>query len=374
MAVWACLTFARGAFWILLPFEHDKKEFPAPPSWPSVAAIVPARNEAESIGRAVAGLAWQDYPGSFSVLVVDDHSEDGTAAEAERAAKECKSRVPVSVVPAPQLAEGWAGKVWAMNAGIAAASTVAPDFYWFTDADIGHSPDTLRKLVSHAERDRVDLTSLMALLRAKAWPERMLVPAFLYFFLQLYPPKRIANPGSSTAGAAGGCVLLRREALERTGGLAAIRGEIIDDCALAREVKKSGGRLWLGVTHKSASLRGYEHFGAVRDMIARTAFTQLGYSSPQLLLTLAGLLVVYIVPVALVFSGDRTVSGLGFAAWVLQAATFLPFVRFFGLTTAWALSLPLAAIFYGYATWLSAFRHWRGRGGQWKGRAQAQVR
>lgn len=372
MAVWTYLAFAHGAFWILHPFEQDESELPGPQCWPSVAAIVPARNEAETIGAVAEGLARQKYPGSFRVLVVDDHSEDGTAAAAERAARTCGSLTPVSVIAAPKLEEGWAGKVWAMNAGAEAAGN-SVEYHWFTDADVEHPPDTLRKLVSRAERDALGLTSLMVLLRAKTLPERMLIPAFLYFFFQLYPPKKIAAAGSGTAGAAGGCMLLRREGLQRIGGLAAIQGELIDDCALARKVKDSGGRVWLGLTKQSISLRRYENFAAIKDMIARTAYTQLGHSVWLLFATLAGLLMVMVLPAGLVFTGDRVASGLGMAAWALQAATFLPFVRHFGQSSLWALSLPLSAVFYGYATWVSAWRHWRGRGGQWKGRVRAKV-
>src|SRR5712692_6926256 len=208
--------------------------------------------------------------------------------------------------------------------------------------------------VMRRTRGRLDLTSLMVLLQAKTLHEQMLIPAFLYFFLKLYPPPWIADENASTAGAAGGCILLRREALERIGGLAAIRGEVIDDCALARAVKRSGGRIWMGLTRRSFSLRVYGSFGEIRDMIARTAFTQLGYSAPVLAATLAGMFFIYLAP-----------------AWVLMSLSFLPTVRFYRLSLLWAPLLPLAAIYYSYAMLVSAARYWLGRGGQWKGRAQA---
>jgi hopene-associated glycosyltransferase HpnB len=211
----------------------------------------------------------------------------------------------------------------------------------------------------------------MVLLQAKTLPERALIPAFLYFFLMLYPPQWIADEDLSTAGAAGGCVLLRREALDRMGGLASIRGEVIDDCALARAVKESGGRVWMGLTRESASLRAYGTFGEIRDLIARTAFTQLRYSTLFLAGTLAGMFLTYLAPVMLLFVHDSTARLLGLLAWLLMTLSFLPTVRFYRLSPAWAPLLPLTALFYSYATWLSAVRYWTGKGGLWKGRAQA---
>jgi len=254
--------------------------------------------------------------------------------------------------------------------GVRAAPEVA-EFYWFTDADVSHAPNTLGRLVERAERERLDLASLMVLLQAKTLPERALIPAFLYFFLMLYPPRWIADEELATAGAAGGCLLLRGEALRRIGGFAAIRGEVIDDCALARAVKASGGRVWMGLTRKSVSLRSYGTFGEVRDLIARTAFTQLRYSVPMLAGTLLGMFLTYVAPVLLLFAHDSTAQALGFAAWLLMTLSFLPTVRFYWLSAVWAPVLPLTAVFYAWATWLSAVRYWMGKGGLWKGRAQA---
>ena len=211
----------------------------------------------------------------------------------------------------------------------------------------------------------------MVLLQAKSFPERLLIPPFIYFFLKLYPPRWIADSRSRTAGAAGGCVLLRGDRLEKIGGLAAIRSEVIDDCALARAVKRSGGRIWMGVTRKSVSLRRYSSFGEIGDLIARTAYTQLKYSPLLLLGTLLGLFVTYFVPVVLLFSSQPFVWRMSLAAWALTAATYLPITRFYNQSRLWALTLPISAAFYAYATWLSALRYWLGRGGQWKGRSQA---
>jgi hopene-associated glycosyltransferase HpnB len=371
LAIWLYLVFARGAFWRLRPFDDDPAQHAAPNKWPSVVAIVPARNEAETIGQTVAALVEQDYPGELSVIVVDDHSEDGTAQIAQRTAREKNTESHVEIHAASALPEGWTGKLWALDEGVAKAAAHAAKFYWFTDADIVHAPDTLRRLVARAEQDKLDLASLMALLQAKTLPERALIPAFLFFFLKLYPPRWTADPNASTAGAAGGCILLRRESLERLGGFPAIRHEIIDDCALARAVKRGGGKIWMGLTRSSISLRAYNSFSEIRDMIARTAFTQLRYSALLLAGTLAAMFFTYLAPVALLFVHDPAPQILGLATWLLMSASFLPTVRFYRVSPLWAPLLPLTALFYSYATWLSAVRYWLGRGGQWKGRAQA---
>jgi hopene-associated glycosyltransferase HpnB len=371
LAIWLYLVFGRGFFWRLGAFDGDRSAHAPLAHWPSVIAVVPARNEAETIGRTVEALARQDYPGAFSAIVVDDHSEDGTALEAQRAAQEKNVASHIRIQSASELPPGWTGKLWALHEGVSKASAEAPTFYWFTDADIVHAPDTLRRLVARAEENSLDLASLMVLLCAGTFAERALIPPFLYFFLTLYPPRWIADARSRTAGAAGGCILLRREALERIGGLAAIRSEVIDDCALARAVKHCGGRIWMGLTRASVSWRSYSTFAEIRDMIARTAFTQLRYSALLLLGTLIGLLLTYVVPVALLSTPGRAPRILGLSIWLLMSLTFLPTVRFYRLSPVWAPLLPLAALFYAGATWLSAWRYWLGRGGQWKGRAQA---
>jgi len=371
LLIWIVLTFFRGAFWQLRAFDDDILPRQAPPVWPRVLCVMPARNEAETIARAVTSLAKQEYPGEFRIVVVDDHSGDATSDLARTAAQEAGAADRVRILQAEALQSGWTGKLWALQQGIASCEGVAPEYFWFTDADIVHAPDTLARLVSQAEQQRANLVSLMVLLQAKSFPERLLIPPFLHFFLKLYPPRWIAETRARTAGAAGGCILLRRTALERIGGFAAIRVEVIDDCALARAVKRSGGAIWMGLTRKSVSLRAYQTFGEIRDLIARTAFTQLNYSSLLLLGTLAGMLLTYVAPVVLAFHWQPAVWRMGLAAWLLMALTYLPTVRFYGLSPLWAPFLPLAAAFYSYATWLSAVRYWLGRGGQWKGRAQA---
>jgi hopene-associated glycosyltransferase HpnB len=371
LAIWIYLFLVRGNFWQL---REDDIYLQPLANRPRVVAIVPARNEAETIAQTVRSLAAQDYPGEFSIIIVDDHSEDGTAALAQKAANESGASQRVKIHSAAQLAPGWTGKLWALNEGVQVASERKADFLWFTDADIEHAPDTLHRLVFRAEKDALDLVSLMVLLQAKTFPERLLIPPFLYFFLMLYPPRWIADPNASTAGAAGGCILLRRNVLAPIGGIAAIRGEVIDDCALARAVKKGGGRIWMGLTRASVSLRGYGTFAEIHNMIARTAFTQLHYSFGLLLVALVGLFVTFLLPWFSFFAGDDPAWFLASTAICLMTVTFGVTVRFYALPWPWALSLPFAAVYYGYATCVSAARYWLGRGAQWKGRVQAPHR
>jgi hopene-associated glycosyltransferase HpnB len=371
LAIWLHLFFGRGWFWRVKTLDANADRAKPQVVFPKIVAVVPARNEAKTIGEVVTSLVRQDYGGAFFIVIVDDHSDDETAAIASRVSMEHGAEEKVRVVTASALPAGWTGKLWALNEGVVTADAEAPAFYWFTDADITHAPDALRRLVARAEQNNLGLASFMVLLQAKTLPERALIPAFLYFFLMLYPPHWIADEDLSTAGAAGGCILLRREALDRIGGLASIRGEVIDDCALARAVKESGGQVWMGLTRESASLRAYGTFGEIRDLIARTAFTQLRYSTLFLAGTLAGMFLTYLAPVMLLFVHDSTVRLLGLLAWLLMTLSFLPTVRFYRLSAAWAPLLPLTALFYSYATWLSAVRYWMGKGGLWKGRAQA---
>jgi hopene-associated glycosyltransferase HpnB len=369
LGIWLHLFFGRGWFWRIRPVDCGK--IPALPEWPSVVAIIPARNEEETIGRAVTSLIHQDYPGRLNVIVVDDESEDSTASLAAQVAADYRAEDRLRVERASARPQGWTGKLWALHAGVASSERETPNFFWFTDADITHAPDTLRRLVAQAKQHNLDLASLMVLLRAKTFPERALIPAFLYFFLMLYPPRWIADEELRTAGAAGGCVLLKREAFARIGGFEAIRGEVIDDCALAKAVKNSRGRVWMGTTRRSESLREYRTFAEIRDLIARTAFTQLRYSSFLLAGTVLAMILTYVAPVALLFSHDFSARILGGTAWALMPISFAPTIRYYRLSPTWVPFLPLAALFYTYATCVSAARFWLGHGGQWKGRAQA---
>lgn len=368
LAIWLYLFFARGNFWQI---RGEDIEPALLKRWPRVVAIVPARNEAETIGLALTSLAKQNYPGEFFTMVVDDHSDDGTADLARKAIAHCDAPERIAIHPAAELPPGWTGKVWAMNEGIAETVRKAPDYFWFTDADITHAPDTLRRLICGAEADSLDLLSLMVLLRVQTFPERLLIPAFLYFFLTIYPPSWVSDPKSGAAAAAGGCILLRRSALERIGGMAAVRSEVIEDCALARAVKRGGGKIRLGLTRSSVSLRGYNHFAGIRDLIARVAFTQLRYSFLLLLGAIAGLFLTYWLPWTLFFAFPGEAWLAVDTTIAMMAASFAVTVKFYGLSWPWALTLPIAALFYGYATCVSAVRYWLDRGGQWKGRAQA---
>ncbi len=374
LAVWIVLSFLRGAFWQLLAFDDDIAKAETLARWPRVVTIVPARNEAETIARTVESLAKQDYPGDLRVVVVDDHSEDGTGTLAREAAERAGASERVLILQGAALEPGWTGKLLAMQQGVASGVAHEADYFWFTDADIEHAPDTLRRVVQRSEKSGLELVSLMALSQVNSFAERLLIPPFLYFFLKLYPPAWTASRKRKTAGAAGGCILLKRAALERIGGLAAIRAEVIDDCTLARAVKRTGGGIWMGLTRKSVSLRTYTSFTEIQDLIARTAFTQLGYSWLALAGTLLAMLVTYLLPVIFTFSAQPVLWRLGLAAWALMAITYLPTVRFYRLSPLWAATLPVAAGFYTYATWLSAVRYWLGRGGQWKGRAQAPAK
>jgi hopene-associated glycosyltransferase HpnB len=390
LAIWLYLLFARGQFWRLRRFDDDLAPHTLLRQWPSVVAIVPARNEAETIAQAIGSLLQQDYPGEFSVILIDDHSEDATAQLARQAAQHLHATDRLAIHSASPLPPGWTGKLWALGQGTAfvhpdkrravpesgqKVGALAPadryTYLWFTDADITHAPDTLRRLVSRAEQHQLDLTSLMVLLQAKTLPERVTIPAFLFFFLKLYPPNWIAASSARTAGAAGGCILLRLEALDRIGGLTVIRSEVIDDCALARAVKRTGGRIWMGLTRQSVSLRAYRTLAGPRDMIARTAFTQLHYSAAYLLAALTGLILTYMTPIALLFAHNAATRAVALVAWLILSLLFLPTIRFYRLSPLWAPLLPLTACFYAYATTLSAARYYLHRGAQWKGRSQA---
>ncbi len=385
--IWLYLFFLRGQFWLLRNFDDDQTNLPLPRTLPKVQAIIPARNEAQTIATTVHSLLQQNYTSQFSITVVDDHSTDHTAEIATQAAssstgtlacpeerRACAPYHNFSTQSASPLAPNWTGKLWALNEGVTktlATNEIPPDYFWFTDADITHAPDTLHRLIARAEKGNLDLASLMVLLKSETVPEKLLIPPFLYFFLQLYPPRWIAKAKARTAGAAGGCLLIRTTALKKMGGLASVRDAMIDDCAIAAAVKKSGGRLWMGVTRRSLSMRSYNSFAEIRDMIARTAYTQLKYSPLLLALTLFALFVTYLAPIVLLFTGAWQVRAGATFATVLMLTTFLPTARFYRQSPLWVFTLPAAAAFYAYATLLSGVRYTRGHGGQWKGRAQA---
>jgi hopene-associated glycosyltransferase HpnB len=361
LAVWLVLIFARRGFW--LAAERDTRDMPTEPAkWPEVAVVVPARDEGSVVALSVRSLADQDYPGPLRIIVVDDSSSDGTG-QIVRAL----GLPGVEVETGRPLAAGWTGKLWAVSQGIGRAGS-SPCYLWLTDADIEHAPDTLRMLVSRAEAGGLSLVSLMAKLRCESLAERMLIPAFVFFFQMLYPFAQVNRP-RGVGGAAGGCMLVRRSSLEAAGGIEAIRNALIDDCALGALIKRRG-RIWLGLTDRSRSIRRYDSFGAVAAMISRSAYAQLGYSPILLLGTIAGLGLVYAGPplLAILTSGFPRLAGA--TAWALMAIAFQPTLAFYRRSWLWGVALPAIAAFYAGCTLLSAWQHVRGRGGTWKGRVQ----
>jgi hopene-associated glycosyltransferase HpnB len=376
---WLYLLLAHGRFWLAdqrLPQAGGTRA-----AWPSVVAIVPARNETAVVGEAVRSLLMQDYPGSFHVVVVDDGSSDGTAEVAQRAGAESQRSERLLVVAAGAREPGWVGKLWAQESGRRAwrERAQAPDYWWLTDADIGHAPEMLGRLVAKAEEERRALVSLMVLLWCRSLWERLLIPPFVFFFQKLYPFPRVNDDRSRLAAAAGGCMLLRADSLREAGGLARIKDALIDDCALAALIKpvarQQNRGLWLGLTKKSRSLRPYRGLSEIWLMVARSAYTQLRHSPLLLLATLVGMALIYLVPAAVLLSApwheDLVAALLGLAAWLVMALAIGPTQRLYGQSWFWGLSLPLAALLYGAMTFDSARRHWHGRGGTWKGRVGA---
>ena len=364
LLAWAVLLFGRGMFWRARDDDGDAAALPEPARWPAVAILVPARDEVATIGATVASLLGQDYPGPLTLTVVDDRSADGTGAAArEAAAGDPRFRL-VTGGPRPA---GWTGKLWALQQGLAGLPG-APDFLLFTDADIRHAPASLRLLVARALAGRRVLVSLMARLRCESAAECWLVPAFIFFFQMLYPFRWARDPAARTAAAAGGCVLLECRAFDAAGGLAPIRGEIIDDCALARLMKREGP-IWIGLTRRVESLRAYDGAGAIRRMVARTAFAQLRYDPLRLVGMLAALALVFWVPPLLALFGEGTARGLGLAGWAAMVIAFAPTLHLYELTALRGLALPGIAAAYMLFTLDSAWAEWRGRGGMWKGEA-----
>jgi hopene-associated glycosyltransferase HpnB len=360
LVVWLYLLFGRGGFWRVGAAPILKLETPAK----SVVAVIPARNEEAVVGRSIQSLLRQDYPDPLQIILVDDHSSDATVSAAGADER-------LSIVEAGPLLQGWTGKLWAVSEGLKLAASLEPDYFLLTDADIVHAPDSVAGLVARAEAGGLDLVSYMVKLQCGTLAERALIPAFVFFFLMLYPPAWTARRDSKTAGAAGGCVLIRRSALERIGGIAAIRYELIDDCALARAVKP-GGDIWMGLTDTAHSIREYVTFGEIHSMISRTAFTQLRHSSLLLAGTMAAMAVIYLAPPLLILTGDRIAVSCGLVAWILMMTSYVPTLRFYQRSLAWAPLLPTVALFYMIATVDSAIRYWSGRGGVWKGRVQDQ--
>ena len=377
LAIWFYLVAARGGFWAAGPRDDDTPPWDGSSSggsWPNVVAVVPARDEADCVGTTIASLLAQAYQGAFTVVLVDDQSRDGTAQVAREAAAAAGAADRLTVLSGRPLPAGWTGKLWAQQQGVELAENSAqpPVYLLFTDADIVYAPDALANLVARAQSGGTVLTSLMAKLRCKSFAERMFVPAFIFFFQMLYPFAWANNPRRATAAAAGGCMLVRRDALREAGGMAAIRDALIDDCALAK-LLKARGPIWIGLTERVHSIRAYPEIADIRRMVSRTAYAQLRYSPLLLAGTVLGLAITYLAPVALAIFATGVPQFVGIFVWLLMAFAFKPTVRFYRLSGLWALALPAIAAMYMAFTINSAYQHARGRGGMWKGRAQANI-
>ncbi|MEH2404562.1 glycosyltransferase [Nostoc sp.] len=381
LTIWLGLLCFWGQFWRTdQQLEVTETQLQ---SLPTVCAVVPARNEAELLPTTLRSLLLQDYPGSFNVFLVDDRSTDQTAIFAEGVAHAVGKAQQLHIISGVSLPPGWSGKLWAVEQGINSASLFAPDYFLLTDADIEHDPSNLRRLVAKAVQEDLDLVSVMVRLRCESFWEKLLIPAFVFFFQKLYPFRWVNNPNNPTAAAAGGSILIAREALERIGGIQVIRQALIDDCALANAVKQIGrqnnsfppaspGRIWLGLSTLTQSLRPYNSLATIWDMVARSAYTQLNYSPLLLLGTLVGMPLIYLVPPMCVILGavwgNWAIALTGLLGWFLMTLAYYPTIRFYKCSPWLALSLPAIAFLYTLMTLDSALRHWQGRGGAWKGR------
>ena len=367
LAVWVYLMVGRGGFW--LAAERDDGG-PAPSAWPAVTAVIPARDEAQGVGETIASLLRQDYPGPFSVILVDDQSTDGTAEVARQAAATAADRL--TILPGAALPAGWTGKLWAMKQGVEHALMSEPTYLLLTDADIVYGPDALVRLVSQAQAEGLVLTSLMAKLRCESFAERAFIPAFIFLFQMLYPFAWVERHDRATAAAAGGCMLVRRDALCAAGGIEHIRNALIDDCALARNLKAQGP-IRLSLTERVRSIRAYVTVQDIRHMVARSAYAQLGYSPLLLAATVAGIAPTYLTPVLLALFSHGLAQTLGLLSWAIMAIAFQPVLRFYRLSPLWGPFLPAIALAYMAFTLDSAYQYVRKRGGLWKGRIQANV-
>jgi hopene-associated glycosyltransferase HpnB len=368
--VWIYLICARGRFW--MASVRDSASLPAPHTWPSVVMVIPARNEADVIAGSVESVLQQAYQGTITVIVVDDDSSDGTAAVVKASAAVAGADRPVTVVKTHGPPAGWTGKLWALKQGIAAAEVSRPDYLLLTDADIVHAPDTLAWLVAQSSAGGFVLTSLMAKLRCRSLAERSHVPGFVYFFQMLFPFPWVCRPDSATAAAAGGCILIRADALRSVGGIDSIRNALIDDCSLAAKLK-AVGPIWLGLTDRVLSIRPYETFADVKRMIARSAYAQLGYSPLVLAATTAGMALTFLVPPLLAIFASGLAQYLGLAVWLAMAVSFIPMLRFYRLSPLWGVALPVISLLYSFYTLDSAYQHLLRRGGQWKGRVHVNA-
>ncbi len=380
LLIWIYLLIFRGQFWLAnQKVELESKELIAAPS---VCIIIPARNEADVLPISLKSLLAQDYSGEFSIILVDDQSEDGTGEVAKEVAKQCQKSDKLIVVLGQPLPSGWSGKLWAIEQGIRLVKqqNLNTDYLLLTDADIEHHSTNLKELVAEAEAKNLALVSLMVRLKTETFWEQFLIPAFVFFFQKLYPFSWVNNPKRKMAAAAGGCILIRSEVLDKIGGIESVKNALIDDCSLASQVKSylqshpeiPFKGIWLGLSEKTKSLRSYDSLDTIWNMVARTAYTQLYYSPLLLLGTVFSMIIVYLVPpMSLMLGlliGNNLIASLGLLSWLLMTVSYLPTLRLYQLSPLWGLSLPIIAFLYTLMTIDSAIRHWQGKGGGWKGR------
>lgn len=375
LLIWVILLTLWGNFWLC---NQRLDSYQQLESYPTICGIIPARNEAEVIESSLKSLLLQNYPSCLRIVLVDDQSQDNTGNIAQNLAKTLNQEERLTVISGQALPIGWTGKLWAMEQGINYAMINYPDveYFFFTDADIQHGVNTLTELVNQAKSRDVALVSLMVKLRCESFWEKLLIPAFVFFFQQLYPFPWVNQPKRSMAAAAGGCILLKRETLTEIGGIGILKDALIDDCTLAQKVKSKQHPIWLGLTETSLSLRPYDSLQTIWDMVARTAYTQLNYSGWLLVGTVIGMIIVYLLPpiglILGIVAKDKVLIIFSVITWLLMAVAYLPTVKLYQGSFWRAFSLPVIAFLYSLMTIDSAWRHWRGKGGAWKGRIYPQ--
>lgn len=372
LIIWLFLLIFWGGFW--QAEQRLNSNYPSLDIQPTVWAIVPARNEEEVIKKSLTSLLNQKYTGKFLVVLVDDNSSDRTTQIAQSTAVQLNKTNQLKVISGKPLADGWKGKLWAMEQGIeyATRQIPSPDYFLLTDADIEHDLNNLNQLVAKAEIENLDLVSLMVLLHCQSFWEKLLIPAFVFFFQKLYPFAWVNNPHKAMAAAAGGCILISSQALKDIGGIATIKDALIDDCSLAKAVKSQGKNIWLGLTTNTTSLRSYDRLTTIWDTITRTAYTQLNYDWLLLIGTVIGMGMVYLTApmglIAGIIINNWLLVGVSTLTWLLMTWAYLPTIRLYNLSQAWGLSLSAIAFLYTLMTIDSAIKYYQGKGGAWKGR------
>jgi hopene-associated glycosyltransferase HpnB len=371
LLIWLGLLLFWGQFWLGVRLSPSQKTLK---SYPNVWVVIPARDEADVLANSLKSVLQQNYAGNLAVALVDDNSSDDTAKIAQKTANKLEKTPQLHLISGQTLPSGWKGKLWALEQGInyAKEQVIKPDYILLTDADIHHHNSNLTELITKAETEQLDLVSLMVLLRCQSFWEKLLIPAFVFFFQKLYPFKLANNPNSFVAAAAGGCILIRANTLEQIGGVASFKNALIDDCTLAKKVKKNQGKIWLGLTQKTISLRSYDSLKSIWDMVARTAFYQLNYSWLLLIGTIFGLFFVYLIPLLAIIWGivyqDITITSVGLITYCLINVAYFPTLKLYQISPLWSCLLSAIAFLYGLMTIDSALKHLQGQGGSWKGR------